>query len=52
MKELSGKGFSASVVRKERGGRSIWSVLVRSSSGADDLLLRLKDAGYEAYPVF
>lgn len=52
VKELGGKGFSASIVRKERGGRSIWSVLVRSSSGADDLLLRLKDAGYEAYPVF
>lgn len=52
VKELGGKGFSASIVRKERGGRSVWSVLVRAASGADDLLLRLKDAGYEAYPVF
>jgi cell division septation protein DedD len=52
VKELGKKGFPASIVRKDRGGRTIWSVIIQAGADADALLLRLKDAGYEAYPIF
>ncbi len=52
VKELSEKGFAAVVERRERGGKSLWVVLVPAGSDSQATLLRLKDAGYEAYPVF
>lgn len=52
VRELSGKGFSAVVERRERGGKSLWVVLVPAGEDSQATLLRLKDAGYEAYPVF
>lgn len=52
VKELSGKGFSAVVERRERGGKPLWVVLVPAGEDSQATLLRLKDAGYETYPVF
>lgn len=52
VKELSGKGFAAVVERRERGGKPLWVVLVPAGADSQATLLRLKDAGYEAYPVF
>jgi len=52
IRELAGKGVKASLERKERGGRPLWVVLVPAGTDSQATLLRLKDAGYEAYPVF
>jgi tetratricopeptide (TPR) repeat protein len=52
VKELLGKGFAAVVERRERGGKPLWVVLVPAGADPQATLLRLKDAGYEAYPVF
>lgn len=51
-KELGGKGFSPSILRKEHGGRPLWTVVVPAGGDPPAMLLRIKDAGYEAYPVF
>ncbi|MBL8966657.1 MAG: SPOR domain-containing protein [Spirochaetaceae bacterium] len=56
--ELAAKGFSAKSEKRVSGGKELLVVVVdgllRPAKGgeADNLLLRLKDAGYEAYPLF
>lgn len=52
VRELGAKGFAVSLERGEQGGRPIWRVLVPAGTSAQNTLLRLKDAGYESYPVF
>ena len=52
IRELRAKGFAASAEKRERAGKPLWVVLVPVGSDAQATLLRLKDAGYEAYPVF
>jgi len=48
--ELTKKGFSAKAEKRVVGGRELIAVIVEGE--ADSLLLKLKDAGYEAYPLF
>ena len=48
--ELAKKGFSARAEKRSVGGRDLVAVVVEGE--ADSILLRLKDAGYEAYPLF
>jgi len=48
--ELAKKGFSAKAEKRSVGGRELVAVIVEGE--ADSILLRLKDAGYEAYPLF
>lgn len=52
VRELKSKGFEAALERRERGGKPLWIVLVPAGPDSQSTLLRLKDAGYEAYPVF
>ncbi len=52
VKELKSRGFAPVLERRERGGKPLWVVLVPPGADAPSTLLRLKDAGYEAYPVF
>ncbi len=52
VQELSGKGFEVVVERRERGGKPLWVVLVPPGPDSQATLLRLKDSGYEAYPIF
>lgn len=52
VRELSGKGFEVVVERRERGGKPLWVVLVPPGPDSQATLLRLKDSGYEAYPIF
>lgn len=48
--ELSKKGFTARAEKRSVGGRELVAVIVEGE--ADSILLRLKDSGYEAYPLF
>ena len=48
--ELAKKGFSATAEKRSVGGRELVAVIVEGE--AETILLRLKDAGYEAYPLF
>jgi hypothetical protein len=48
--ELSKKGFQATIEERLVKGQKLEAVVVQAGSG--DTLLRLKDAGYEAYPLF
>lgn len=48
--ELARKGFSARSEKRVVGGRDLVAVIVEGEAGT--ILLRLKDAGYEAYPLF
>lgn len=50
--ELSKKGFSASIEERLLKGRKLEAVVVQAGSDANATLLKLKDAGYEAYPLF
>ncbi len=52
--ELSGRGFKPIIEKRNSSGRELYAVIVEVASGsrAEDTLLRLKDAGYEAYPLF
>lgn len=48
--ELSRKGFQAEIEERLVKGQKLEAVIVQAGSG--DTLLKLKDAGYEAYPLF
>jgi cell division septation protein DedD len=50
--ELKGKGFKPVITEKKAEGKSFWAVSVPVSGSASDLATRLKDAGYETYPIF
>ncbi len=50
--ELGRKGFYPRKSRRDRGGQAIWTVAVPAGDDSSETLLRLKDAGYEAYPLF
>lgn len=52
VREMAARGFAPVLERRERGGTPLWVVLVPPGVDAQSTLLRLKDAGYEAYPVF
>lgn len=59
LEELKAKGFKARTEKRISGGRELVAVVVEGYSGAkgspadgEGLLLRLKDSGYEAYPLF
>jgi tetratricopeptide (TPR) repeat protein len=48
--ELAKKGFQATIEERLVKGQRLEAVVVQAGSG--DTLLKLKDAGYEAYPLF
>lgn len=50
LQELIAKGFAAYV--ESKSAAQTYTVLVPAASQAQSILKRLKDAGYEAYPVF
>ena len=49
--ELAKKGFSAFVKKEKRAAGLFYSVLVKAD-GKGDVVLRLKNEGYEAVPIF
>ncbi len=49
--ELTKKGFSAFVKKEKRAAGLFYSVLVKAD-GKGDVVLRLKNEGYEAVPIF
>jgi len=50
--ELTKKGFSARIETRQANGRELKAVLVAAGSDPQATLLKLKDAGYEACPLF
>ncbi len=50
--ELGGKGIAARIEKRDSPGGQRWIVLVEAGSDAQKTGIRLKDAGYEAYPQF
>ncbi len=50
--ELGKKGFAAKIEKRQVKGRELLAVVVAAGSDAQATLLKLKDAGYEAYPLF
>jgi hypothetical protein len=48
--ELGKKGIAARVEKRLVGGRELFAVIVEGEPGAT--VLKLKDAGYEAWPLF
>jgi hypothetical protein len=49
---LSAKGFAATVSRKPVNGVVYWVVSVAPGEDSNRTIMRLKDAGFEAFPVF
>lgn len=49
---LRGKGFTPAVSGKQVDGNSYWAVTVPPGADSNRTILRLKDAGFEAFPVF
>ena len=49
---LSAKGFAATVSRKPVNGVVYWAVSVAPGGDPNRTIMRLKDAGFEAFPVF
>ncbi|TFG83178.1 MAG: SPOR domain-containing protein [Spirochaetales bacterium] len=52
VKAMAGKGFSATVVEKSGSAGPVFAVYVAVGPDAGATLLALKDAGFEAWPVF
>jgi len=52
VKRLSAKGFTASLVARSVRGEKLIAVTVDPGSDIDATTLRLKDAGFEAFPLF
>lgn len=48
--ELTKKGFAPKVENRKVGDRTLYAVIVEGE--AQSMLLRLKDAGYDPYPLF
>jgi cell division protein FtsN len=49
---LGAKGFSASVSQRPVNGATYWAVTVPPGANSSQTILRLKDAGFEAFPIF
>jgi hypothetical protein len=49
---LSAQGFAATVSRKPVNGVVYWAVSVAPGEDANWTIMRLKDAGFESFPVF
>jgi tetratricopeptide (TPR) repeat protein len=49
---LAAKGFAATVSRKLVNGVAYWAVSVAPGEDSNRTIMRLKDAGFEAFPVF
>ncbi|MDR0597173.1 MAG: SPOR domain-containing protein [Treponema sp.] len=49
---LAAKGFAATVSRKPVNGAVYWAVSVAPGEDSNRTIMRLKDAGFEAFPVF
>ncbi|OHE61650.1 MAG: hypothetical protein A2Y36_11065 [Treponema sp. GWA1_62_8] len=49
---LAAKGFGAEKIRKKVGGKELWVVVVEPGSSGFETSMRLKDAGFESFPVF
>jgi tetratricopeptide (TPR) repeat protein len=49
---LRAAGFTASVSRRTINGNSYWAVSVSPGTDAGHTILRLRDAGFEAFPVY
>lgn len=50
MAELAKKGFTAKIEKRRVGGKDLFAVVVEGE--AESTILRLKDSGYETYPLF
>ncbi|MDR1655574.1 MAG: SPOR domain-containing protein [Treponema sp.] len=48
---LAEKGFTAELSRKTVNGNEYWAVQVKAGQDANRMILRLKDAGFESFPV-
>ena len=48
---LRSAGFEPSVARRSVSGNEYWAVSVPSGNDMAAAILRLKDAGFEAFPV-
>jgi tetratricopeptide (TPR) repeat protein len=49
---LASRGFTASVSQKQVNGVTYWAVTLPPGENSNQTILRLKDAGFEAFPVF
>jgi cell division protein FtsN len=49
---LAAKGFAAEVGRKTVNGVAYWAVSVAPGEDSNRTIMRLKDAGFESFPVF
>jgi len=49
---LTAKGFAASSAERTVNGQVYWSVSVEPGRDSDATMLRLKDAGFESFPLF
>ncbi|MDR2607930.1 MAG: SPOR domain-containing protein [Treponema sp.] len=48
---LAEKGFAAELSRRTVNGNEYWVVLVKAGQDANRMMLSLKDAGFESFPV-
>ncbi len=49
---LKAKGFTGTTSQKQVSGNTYWQVTVLPGSNPNQTILRLKDAGFESFPVF
>ncbi|MDL2228902.1 SPOR domain-containing protein [Treponema sp. OttesenSCG-928-L16] len=49
---LKNAGFSPSILRKSVNGNNYWAVTVPPGNDANYTMMRLKNAGFESFPVF
>jgi hypothetical protein len=49
---LAAKGFAAEAGRKTVNGVEYWAVSVAPGEDPNRTIMRLKDAGFESFPVF
>jgi cell division protein FtsN len=49
---LAAKGFAATISQKPVNGVVYWAVSVAPGEDSNRTIMRLKDAGFESFPVF
>ena len=49
---LAAKGFAAAALKRTVNGTEYWSVSVDGGADPEATALRLKDAGFESFPLF
>jgi hypothetical protein len=52
MERLKGAGFQPEIVRREVKGAGYWAVIVPAGTDMGAAIIRLKDAGFESFPIF